>query len=458
MSKILRRPMFRGGAVDSRGTGITSGLMDGGQIGGGAIYGEPNSDGRYGFKKPILGASQSNKYLDFLNSYLKPDETVEENTDEIKTGGEIFKAANDRFSYYDPNALPGFKNVKRATPIVDVNAGQDGGQQLGDTDYLVERGFVSDVEKNVNDMSMEELIDYQLGEKGDVFQTGKSGLAKDKPREIKSTKDLNEDELLDFRTTQMKSKNAAQDMESSMPLEVKTDDKGGVKLTGGTTGNTEQKTELSARDLVRENADLFKEFLNEGNEKKLKDARIGDASDYLLKFFEGSQREGATVGSSAADVAAFATKGPSKTERAKAGIDKTNDTATVLAINDYIAGKRSKEQIEAMMAKSEIGFAQAIALADYKKKKDTFVDVVGELGKGMSTMNAIAGAVQKLFDKVPNSLTEKDTKLENFNLKQQENVGEYFIYPDGRVTTIIASGDGFIEDIVYAPQGITSGG
>ena len=28
MSKILRRPMFRGGAVDSRGTGITSGLMD----------------------------------------------------------------------------------------------------------------------------------------------------------------------------------------------------------------------------------------------------------------------------------------------------------------------------------------------------------------------------------------------------------------------------------------------
>ena len=33
MSKILRRPMFRGGPVDSRGTGITSGLMDGGRVG-----------------------------------------------------------------------------------------------------------------------------------------------------------------------------------------------------------------------------------------------------------------------------------------------------------------------------------------------------------------------------------------------------------------------------------------
>ena len=37
MSKILRRPMFRGGSVDSRGTGITSGLdegyVDGGRVG-----------------------------------------------------------------------------------------------------------------------------------------------------------------------------------------------------------------------------------------------------------------------------------------------------------------------------------------------------------------------------------------------------------------------------------------
>ena len=33
MSRILRRPMFRGGPIDSRGTGITSGLADGGRVG-----------------------------------------------------------------------------------------------------------------------------------------------------------------------------------------------------------------------------------------------------------------------------------------------------------------------------------------------------------------------------------------------------------------------------------------
>ena len=42
MSRILRRPMFRGGRVDSRGTGITSGLADGGRVGyqpGGQVTG-----------------------------------------------------------------------------------------------------------------------------------------------------------------------------------------------------------------------------------------------------------------------------------------------------------------------------------------------------------------------------------------------------------------------------------
>jgi hypothetical protein len=44
MSKILRRPMFRGGAVDSRGTGITSGLdRPGYALGGAEIYSRAES-------------------------------------------------------------------------------------------------------------------------------------------------------------------------------------------------------------------------------------------------------------------------------------------------------------------------------------------------------------------------------------------------------------------------------
>ena len=64
MSRILRRPMFRGGPVDSRGTGITSGLMDdtgyadggrvGFQVGGGLFSSGPyNPYGSYNPSSPI---------------------------------------------------------------------------------------------------------------------------------------------------------------------------------------------------------------------------------------------------------------------------------------------------------------------------------------------------------------------------------------------------------------------
>tara|TARA_R110000803_G_scaffold194439_1_gene257539 strand:+ start:2563 stop:4086 length:1524 start_codon:yes stop_codon:yes gene_type:complete len=59
MSRILRRPMFRGGGkISSYGKGITSGLTNGyaggGQIGGGAIYGKPLPNGRFGFADPAI--------------------------------------------------------------------------------------------------------------------------------------------------------------------------------------------------------------------------------------------------------------------------------------------------------------------------------------------------------------------------------------------------------------------
>ena len=58
MSRILRRPMFRGGQViDSRGTGITSGLMDGGRVGL-----ESSFPGTVGEAEKSLGTYKKNLY------------------------------------------------------------------------------------------------------------------------------------------------------------------------------------------------------------------------------------------------------------------------------------------------------------------------------------------------------------------------------------------------------------
>ena len=79
---------------------------------------------------------------------------------------------------------------------------------------------------------------------------------------------------------------------------------------------------------------------------------------------------------------------------------------------------------------------------------------MGELGKGMSNVKAIAGAVQKHFGKTPFALNEKQSGA---NLAaDRENLGKYFVLFDGTVKTVIEGADGkLIEDIVYSPSGIT---
>ena len=370
MSKILRRPMFRGGKViDSRGTGITSGLMDGGRVG-------------------------------------------------YKTGGDLL----NRYNYFDPYALPGFSSVKRTMAIPNANvSAEKGGQQIGNTDYLVTRGYASDVEGPVEGMTMAELLDFQAGEKSDTYQTGKSGLDKKitgmtesgelitetvdgKPREVTSVADLTDDEKLDFRTKQMKATKGALEKTPTIP-KIET-----PPPPENPNGNGEQKVEVSAKDLIRENAELFKELLNEGQKDRVKKARIGDASDYLLKFFEGSQKEGATVGSAAADVAGFATSKDSKTEKALAAKDKVDQTAVALAINDYVAGKRSKEDIQK---------AFAVAAGKAKMLQGNIAKRINEDAKGLPV--TVSG-IQKILreEGKPITVIPKDKTKEYQITKEDE--------------------------------------
>ena len=407
MSKILRRPMFRGGKVDSRGTGITSGLMD-----------EPKyaTGGRVGY-----------------------------NQGDIVLGGDLYK----------PQDYSDF--IKQYFP--------DGRKTEGFAPALLNQMF--DSEGNLKeDYTYESIFSDAKGEKGedavsvydtDLLSFADTGLIPGKKsKRITSKRPLAN--LLKEDVTQTLKASEAYDT-SSVPrgpqeLGMTTRKEDPPPPPDNPNGDGEQTTEIDPKTLMRENAELFKELLGEGNEKKLKDARIQDASDYLLKFFEGSQREGATVGSSGAEVAAFATSRPSKTERVKEGIEKGDQTAIALAINDYIAGKRSKEQIDLMEKKLGANFASQIALIDYKNKKNNFFDNLKENRKGgMGSAEAIITTVQETFGKVPTVLTS-DQVNKGVNVISKDNVGEYFVYPDGKVTKVIEDLDGkIIEDIVYSRGG-----
>jgi len=306
MSRILRRPMFRGGKViDSRGTGITSGLMDGGRVGyqqAGFVVQPPGAKGKSIFDiqdilamggAPMTGqqildfaeANQMNLGRDFkINPKSKfiPDEVIEgegtENEVKIPYSEKIRKDGIP--TYKDPN--------EKYLGSGDKQGGQD----------------------EITDLTTEQVTST-----------------------LTSNNNNNND----------------------------------------TTGNNTSSTTISPEDAIRENAELFKELLGEASKEDIKKARIQDASDYLLKFFAGTQKEGADVGSAAAEVAEFAVSRDSRTDRAKEAAKKTDQTATALAINDYIAGKRSKEEINKLLA----GYAAKAEFA----KGDTASQIADFAGK-----------------------------------------------------------------------------
>ena len=106
MSRILRRPMFRGGPVDSRGTGITSGLMDdtgyadggrvGFQVGGGLFSSGPyNPYGSYNPFSPISELAMN------TNSIINRNITPLQRRNEAIASGKAFNifAPTERQTY-----------------------------------------------------------------------------------------------------------------------------------------------------------------------------------------------------------------------------------------------------------------------------------------------------------------------------------------------------------------------
>ena len=340
MSRILRRPMFRGGQViDSRGTGITSGLMDGGRVGyktGGDILKDVNRNFDLFYQDPNMDQLRAFQSLGMGNPFR----------DKFDLMGRLTRPADNSI----------FDKVVAAAPIVQE-----------------QEKFEEDVDTN------RQILDNKKFFSGDV------------------------DEVIKQST-----------VEKGVP------GGGDESMFANVQGDNEQVTDIDAKTLMKENAELFKELLGEANEKKLKDARISDASDYLLKFFEGSQKEGATVGSSAADVAAFATSKDSRTERAKAGIEKQDQTAMALAINDYVAGKRSKEQLDMLSKKLDINLKNKLDAIDYTAAVATAADkgksmtkLVGE-SKEDTTSKKIEGAAREYADNkglaIPQSITSEEIK------------------------------------------------
>ena len=181
MSRILRRPMFRGGRVDSRGTGITSGL---GYNAGGRV--EYNVGGVVTLQDilkqtgaPMTG-SQILQYAQDKNLNLGPDfkinpyskfipETVEVSTGEDvveKPFSEILRTEGFQ-TYEDPKGYLGAEDTQGSIGDKTTDGGRTFSSNFGTTEQVEERlkpppTSTGDGPKIKTETEKEEPVEYTI--------------------------------------------------------------------------------------------------------------------------------------------------------------------------------------------------------------------------------------------------------------------------------------------------------
>jgi hypothetical protein len=329
MSRILRRPLFRGGPVSSYGTGIASGLADGGRV---------------ALEK---GGSLWDRFKNWTSRNVSDNSGV--------TGANILENTwmQDGKKIYGKSSPFGDK------PKIEdlVGTGQGIGRPDQD-DPLLQYLYASgdDPESESTDVFMKEWVNEDAIKERELkeeYKESKSDIPYD------TWKAINEDiKQIEQAETNALTLGGSGGKDSLLPG-IKTETTGNKNII-----NQPERYEINAED-VKAQAALFDELLNEGYEKDKKSAQISDASDYALKFFQSTIGEGKGIKEAAGEVAGFALAKPSKTEKVQEGKKKTKQTATVMAINEAIAQGKSERDINMLIAKSGLDLDNKKALVDY---------------------------------------------------------------------------------------------
>jgi len=399
MSRILRRPMFRGGRVDSRGTGITSGLADGGRVG----YQQA------GFVAPLYSASGP-----------------------VKSGAQIRSEA------------PGIFGLKFKTPFLsmktpDVRFGSQGKINFGQSPKDFAEALSEGSAYREYLTPKEEEFETEVTESGDI----KFKLDKDGNRIPIDTTDLSLKETIEKKRIEDITDKDPQGTDLvDVGLSKKSDLPGtdivserakskiikkGEGLEGVGTGdesdldklgrNTEESTEFTVKDYIK--------ML--GGDK----ARRRDLSDMLASASAAFLGTGSVKEGLAEFMAKQAASGPSR-------LEKIEQAAATLDIKDKIASKRAKEALNQTLAAKAFGIDYAI---DAQKAAENVSD--------MSFINA-AKYVAKDVYKGNKRMTSPAVIADTIRLKYQAPVTKITKELDQIDTTTLK--DGFT--VVVTSEGV----
>jgi len=387
MSKILNRPMFRGGGkVSSYGNGITSGLADGGSV----------NDSKRGLVDGPGGyAGEYTRFRDYnLSNPGSPVYTGASIKAGLSGSSTPFLKLRDRAGLAGTNAF----NKYIGNTIENIP------NRFGNFFY----GEDNAIKPNI-DMTMDEYRDKLPSYTTTGFDTLDNVLGFG---EGQSPKRLKPDEILPeaTRLSQLLIPQKGEDdyrVEEDLsisPEDIMRDNKKRNREIDNitkdiSTGDAEKllsgiidtrSPELSNKEKMKQSKAMYKEMLS-GD----KSARIADLSDWALSLFEKSTKEGATVKSMLGDVAGEIAAKPSRTE----SLDRDSSK---LAIQDMMMTKKAAADAEAFKGKT-----------DYQYKLKNYYDQIGSDptrlpwgtnkklvakamgGKRLDNINVIKGALEE---------------------------------------------------------------
>ena len=387
MSRILRRPMFRGGRVDSRGTGITTGLDRPRMQGGGM---PPTST----FNINMGGRTQIPTSSNIFRppAVIQPTSTVTPQGityrgmfDALKSGGRGILSRLAPFNPFSAAALtmaapflPSFIMAQANKPKT-IEA-LEYMKQMNDSGIMDETAAPDDITAYYAELDRLNKEGTPLGTEVQLEsgETITPGLTTD--QETLAT-------IIDNMAKNKEKENAKQNLEN-------------LNLATGNNNNEEESLDIEA------NKELFAKLL--GKDK----ARGQDVADMLLSFSSKALAPDATVKSAFGEFAADEVKRPSR-------VQKIDESAAALAINDYIAGRKSKAEVDALIKRLE-------KQSDLSEP-DLYANIIKIAGPGSNPTVANLETALKTTKDTRNKKVTRIPKSENETYKLEAGDADSFI-------------------------------
>ena len=400
MSRILRRPMFRGGRVDGRGTGIASGL---GYEKGGRVGYEPGG--------AVTGGDIMSRLSNFFNSpALNPDGTpvtlprrnIVDDAAFFLGPGKFLKAGG-----------AGLNAIRQAGKYASSGTGKELVEKVPflSNQYFkqVARPYLSGMKETLSGAGGK-IKDYGIiGALG--LGGGGYGLKKGYDAFMSKGEDPgNEDAALLEAEEKLKREQEFRDYMA--------------KLTANEKDTA--KSKISGKEGIKESTKEYAEIL--GKDK----ARGKDVTDMLLSFAGKALKPEATVKGAFGEFFEEEAKRPGRTE-------KIDQAAATLAINEYIAGKKSKAELDRFFAQADY----STALKSRTGKKNIPINITDAAKSFGTGYKAIDFGLKISF---PESRTNKMDASEGQTIDKVpltvDNIGQIFIEDEAPYSAVMIT----IED------------